>query len=213
MSDQCLPQLQACRMRVTLLDSNGVPHPGASSVYVTKSFTEVGAAAVYTDGDEIEDKNACGEVEVNYKASDSFKRLDLTITLLTPDPFLSQLLSGGVVLTDGDAKGFAYPGIGVAPTQLVSIEVWAKRIKNGALDPDFPYAWWVFPQVQNLRIGDKTLNAQTQNAVFTGQAVENANWFDGPSNDWPVASDRVAQWIPTTTLPDVSCGYVALAAS
>lgn len=213
MSDNCLPQLQACRMRVTLLDANGVPSPGANSSYVTKSFTEVGATAVYTDGDETEDKNACGEVEVNFKAADSFKRLDMSITLLTPDPYLSQLLSGGVVLTDGPAKGFAYPEIGVSPTQIVSVEVWTKRINNGALDSDYPYAWWVFPQVQNLRIGDKTLNGQTQLAVFTGQAVENANWFDGPVNDWPVASDRVAQWVPTTTLPTVSCGYMAVTPS
>lgn len=213
MSDQCLPQLSACRMRVALLDSNGVPHPGADALYVSKAFSEVGFTAVYTDGDEIEDKNACGEVEVNFRQPDSFKRLDMTITLLTPDPYLSQLLSGGVVLTDGDAVGYGYPQIGQAPSQLVSLELWCKRINNGALDADFPYGWWAFPQLQNLRVGDKTFNAQTQQNVFSGQAVENANWYDGPLNDWPVASDRCAQWIPTTALPDVSCGYLTLAVS
>lgn len=213
MSDQCLPQLSACRMRVTLLDSNGVPHVGSEAMYVSKAFSEVTFTPVYTDGDEIEDKNACGEVEVNFRLPDSFKRLDMSITLLSADPYLSQLLSGGDVLTDGDAKGFALPAIGTTPAQIVSVELWCKRINNGALDPDYPYAWWVFPQLQNLRVGDKTFNSGTQLGVFSGQAVENPNWYDGPLNDWPVSSDRCAQWIPTTALPEVSCGYLAVAAS
>lgn len=213
MSEVCLPQLQACRLRVTLLDSNGVPHVGADSMVVSKSFTEIATTAVYTDGDETEDKNACGEVEVNFRAADTFKRLDMSITLLVPDPYLVHLLTGGSVLTDGDAIGFAYPEIGPATDQIVSVEAWVKRINNGKIDADYPYAWWAFPQMQNLRIGDKTLANGTQLTVISGQCVENENWFDGPENDWPVASDRVAQWIPTTSLPTVSCGYQALVAS
>lgn len=210
MADVCLPQIQACRLRVTLLDATGAVTTGDESMYVSKAFTQVTATAVYTDGDEIEDKNACGEVEVNFRSQDSFKRLDIEITLMTPDPYLTQLLSGGVVLDAGaDQVGFAYPAIGPASDQIVSIELWAKRINNGKLDPDYPYAWWAIPQLQNLRIGDKTFASGTQLTVVSGQAVENSNWGDRPLNDWPVASDRVAQWIPTDALPDVACGYLA----
>lgn len=213
MPDMCLPQLQACRMRIALLNPDGSPDAGATNMVVTKSFTTVATTAVYTDGDEIEEKNACGEVEAQFRASDSFKRLDVTITLLKPDPYVSTLLSDGVLLTDGDRVGYAYPPIGAVSDKIVSVELWAKRINNGALDPDYPYAWWALPQLQNLRIGDKEFNSGNQVTSFSGQALENANWLDGPTNDWPVASDRVAQWIPTDELPAVACGWVELVAS
>lgn len=204
-------------MRFARLASTGAPDPGVvadNNLLVTKSFSRFQATAVYTDGDEIEDKNACGEVESNFKSADSFKRIDFEITLLQPDPYITAGLTDGNVLTSGEAIGMAYPAIGaVDELNLWSIELWAKRAKNGALDPDFPYAWWAAPQAQNIRIGDKTFENGTQLTVISGQLVENANWGDGPTNDWPVASDRVLQWIPTTTLPTVVCGPIELVAS
>lgn len=204
-------------MRFARLAAGGAPDPGdaaAMNLMVTKSFSRFQVTAVYTDGDEIEDKNACGEVEVNFKSSDSFKRLDFEITLMVPDPYITSQLTGGKVLTDGTAIGAAYPPIGAVDEQnLWSIELWSKRINNGALDPDYPYAWWAGPQAQNIRVGDKTFESGTQLTVISGQMVENAAWGDGPLNDWPVDSDRVLQWIPTDSLPTVVCGGIALVAS
>lgn len=213
MADNCLPQLQACRMRIALLEADGTPDGGTTNMVVTKSFTSLATTAVYTDGDETEEKNACGEVEVSFRANDSFKRLDFTISLLKPDPYVSALLSDGVLLEDGDRVGYAYPPIGAVSDKLISVELWAKRINNGVLDPDYPYAHWAFPLGQNLRIGDKEFASGNQVTTFSGQFLENSNWFDGPGNDWPVASDRVAQWIPTTTLPDPVCGFVTFVGS
>lgn len=214
MAEKCLPQLQACALRIALLETTGAPDVGLTSMVVVRSFSELATTPVYTDGTEIEEKNACDEVDVNFKANDSFKRLDFTLTLTRPDPYVTTLLSDGTLLSaSGDRVGYAYPAIGTVTDKHVSIELWAKRILNGTLDPDYPYAHWAFPLAQNLRVGDKTFNSGNQGTVISGQLVENTNWGDGPGNDWPVASDRVAQWIPTATLPDVSCGYVELVAS
>jgi hypothetical protein len=182
---------------------------------VSDALVSLGISAVYTDGDEIEDKNACGVVGVNYRAADSFKRLDVNIELLTPDPYLQEMLSGGTLLDPGGGApmGFAAPPIGEVTGNGVSVELWANRIDDGDLDLNYPYAWWVYPKLRNLRIGDYSHENGANHPVFSGQAVENANWYDGPLNDWPNDSDRVAQWVPTNTIPTVSCGYGTVAAS
>lgn len=212
----CLPQVQACRMRVTALAANGAPAPGASNAYVTSAFVSLAWTPVYTDGDELEQKNACGEVCVNYRGDDSFRRLDVSMQLCTPDPELVQLLAGGAVLSNAGgitgAKGYAAPALGPVTGNGVSIEVWAKRIDDGALDADSPYAWWVFPRVRNLRIGDFTQENAPLLPTITGQAYENDNWGNGGFNDWDDASDRVYQWAPTATLPTAQCGYVTVPA-
>ncbi len=46
-----------------------------------------------------------------------------------------------------------------------------------------------------------------------GEAYENDNWYNGPLNDWPVASDRVYQWMPTNYIPPDMCGFQAVAAT
>ena len=211
----CRPQVQACAIRVARLDTNGVPLPGANNLYVSDALVSMAFTPVYTDGDEIEDKNACGAVKVNYRSPDSFKRGDVTLQLTTPDPFLEEMLSGGDVLDAGGGrpKGFAAPPIGTVTGNGISIELWAKRIDDGDLDADFPYAHWAYPKIKNLRMGDHTHENASNLPQFSGQALENANWFDGPVGDWDAESDRVYQWLPVAGLPTPTCGYQTLAAS
>lgn len=214
MANDCRAQIQACAIRVARLEPNGVPSPGASNLYVSDGLVSLGLTSETTDGTEIEVLNACGSPCVSFKDDDRLKRLGVSITLCTPDPELTELLIGGAVLTDADAVGYAYPRLNQAANpDGVSIEVWAKRITSaGVLDPVHPYAWWVFPLVK-LRPDSVTFENGPFQPTITGFALENENWFDGPLNDWPVDSDRVAQFIPTDTLPTTACGYQTLVAS
>ena len=212
-NNDCLPQIHACAVRVTNLDSNGVPHPGANSMYTTNAFTKITINPVYEDGTELSPKNACDSPAFSYKGPSYFKRADFDIELINQDPYLAAMLGAGTVITDGVVNGFAYPAIGVVDTNGVSIETWAKRIDAGDLHANYPYARWAIPKVKHLRIGSRDFSATEQKNIFTGQALENVNWFDGPLNDWTVASDRVAQWMPVAALPASVCGPVAVAAS
>lgn len=215
MAEDCLPQVQACAIRVALLEPNGVPQPGAEKVLTSSAFSEITFNTNVKDGAEVEEENACGDVCVSYQGDPSIKWWDWGITLCSPDPYLESVFSGGTLLDLGAniPPGYAVPEIGTIRAVPVSVEVWAKRILNGDLDPDFPYARWAFPKVVQLRPGDRTFNSGAQAPQFVGRSLENPNWFDGPLNDWPAASDRAAQWVPDTALPEITCGWQSLAAS
>lgn len=210
----CRPQVQACAIRVARLDTDGTPLAGLTGMYVSDALVTATFTPVYTDGDEIEDKNACGVVGVNFRGDDTFKRGDFSLQIITPDPFLSEMLSGGELLdVPGLPAGFQAPPIGAVTGNGVSIELWSKRIDDGDLDADFPYAHWAYPKLRNLRMQPHThANASLQPA-FSGQSVENANWYDGPAGDWPADSSRCYQWVPAATLPTPSCAYQELVAS
>lgn len=215
MANDCLPQIHACRLRVTRLDAAGAPVPGASNGYVSDALATMTFAWETEEGEEIVEKNACGDIVVNYKAPDSLKRGTVTLSLLTPDPELSELLSGGTVLTDTAAVGYAAPAIGPMTEDKVSVELWTKRINAGVLDATFPYARWAYPLLTKVRPGDHEHAQSNLGMTFTAEAHENASWGNGGFNDWPVASDRVWQWIPVDAadLPEVTCGYVVVPAA
>lgn len=209
----CLPQVQACAVRVALLGSDGTPSGGASASYVSGALVKATLKPVYKDGAAIQEDGACGTSLVDYVSDDSLTRADIDLDFLTPDPLLhSILLSQGAVLTGAWGKGWAYPPIGTLSGQL-SLELWAKQINNGVPDPNFPYARWVIPLVKGMRLGDREFSNTGQHSLLTGKCYENTNWFDGPANDWPAASDRIAQWIPAVSHPTIDCTYDTVVAS
>src|SRR5688572_12746605 len=141
-NNDCLPQVQACAIRVAYLDANGVPSPGANKLYVSDALSELTTEPVYEDAEEIAEANACGTLAVNYQGEPTLKRADGELTIVTQDPYLVSMLGGGDVLTDSGLHGFAYPAIGQINSAPISIELWAKRIDDGELHDEYPYAWW-----------------------------------------------------------------------
>lgn len=213
MANDCLPSIQACAMRVTRLEADGTPDVGASNMYVTAGLITLTATPVWQDGAEMTVANACGDLCLDYQENSRLRRLDVELNICAPDPELSELLSGGTVLTSAGAIGYAYPSLLEDPNPNgVSLELWSKRIdEDGAPDATFPYMWWVLPRVW-LRIGAKNFENGPMNNPFSGRAKQNAQWGTGPMDDWPVASTRVLQHLPTADLPDTLCGYQAVPA-
>lgn len=210
MANDCLPSIQACAMRVARLDGSGVPDPGADSLYVTDGLITLTATPVYRDGDQFQLVNACGGIPLDYRDQDRLLRLDVELNIAAPDPELTELMAGGTVLTHGAAVGYAAPELLINPNPNgVSVELWSKRVdEDGGLDPTFPYMHWVFPRGW-LRVGAKNFENGPMNNPFSGYMKQNSNWFDGPLNDWPVASNRVFQYLPVAAsdLPTALCGY------
>jgi hypothetical protein len=217
MANTCRPVVDFCAIRVARLEANGVPDPGANNLYVSDAMGRLTFTPEYEEGAETTVKNGCGALKVNYQRAPTFKRVTINeLMFVLPDPQLSELLVGGDVLTSGAAVGYAYPALGseINPNG-VSLECWAKRVDaSGDLDSVHPYEWFVLPRVK-LRPGARTLQEGPQDSLFSGFAIENENWFNGPLNDWPLTSDsdRVVQSIPTASLPSAVCGYQTITAS
>ncbi len=213
-SNDCASQIQSCAVRVAVLESDGVPLPGDNNLYVTDGLVKLTAKRVVSAGEDFELKNACGSICLTFKDCDRLKRYEFDLELCFTSPQLMAMLTGGAVLTDmtTGAVGYADQAVGEPCPAFVSVEIWAKRIIDGHQDPDFPYNWWAFPST-TWALGDREFANAPSSTLLTGFGVENPNWFDGPGNDWPVASDRVAQFIPTTMLPTIACGSQPLPVS
>lgn len=213
-AERCRPQIFACAIRVAKLYASGVPAQGASNLLTTDALVSLGYSAEVRAGDEHVVTNACGNNCLDYQKEDKLRRLNLTLNICYPHPYLTEFLVGGAVLTDGEAVGYGFPTLNDPDDATgISLELWAQRQgSTGTLDADFPYAWWVFPKVV-FQIDSGSFENGPHTPTFNGRAYENENWFDGPNNDFPVDSDKVAQWIPTIGLPTTDCEPTAIIAS
>ena len=210
--------VQGVALRVSRLDAMGNPLVGDENVYVTKAFMRVSFTPEYEDGDEVTEKNAAGEVCVTYKSSDTLKRATMEIAVCDPDPELTELLTGGVLLKYGavgyppaDGGTGAAPGwptgvsyanatVGYAAVRVgespnpngVGVEVWSRAIRNGAMDTELPYYRWVFPKATLRPSGDRVIENGLLANAFEGWSVGNIYFGTGPADDWywPDATDR-----------------------
>ncbi len=215
MANDCLGSIGACCLRVSRLEADGVPLPGATNLY-TSAIIEANLTPEVKKGTVIEQVDGCDNVCLSYQADDVIKWWNVDLTICRPDPELTELLVGGDVLTAGAAVGYEVPALNtVAAPNGVSIELWSKRITSaGDIDSTFPYWRWVFPKVKGLVFGPrKWFNGAFENPFTGGRALENDNWFDGPLNDWTVDSSRAVAYMPVSSIPTAECGYAVLSAS
>src|SRR4051812_2251370 len=161
MAEDYAASVQGVALRVTSLNATG----GLVSTesYTSKSFIRVSFTPEYEEGDEITEKNADGTICVSYKAPDTLKRVTMEIAVCDPDPILSNLLSGGVVLAGGTAPnleplGWASAEVGEDPSgDGVAVEVWSRAVVGGKPAQPNPYFHWVFPYVKTRLSGDRVI--------------------------------------------------------
>lgn len=126
---------------------------------------------------------------------------DATVTTATPGLNLTEI-------------GYAAPEVGSAPTPNgIGLEFWTAAVRDGGYADDYPYIQWVLPRTK-LQPSD-AWTAEGENAMlpgFEGFSYQNQNWNGGPLGDWPYISSRVWQWARVTELPDLSPGFVEVAA-
>jgi hypothetical protein len=206
--------IQGVSIRVTRLDAAGnlMNNPGDS--YTTSSFMRLSFTPEYEEGDEIVEKSANGVICVSYKAPDTLKRVTLEVAICEPDPELSQLMSGGLLLRknlgsyaspDRKSIGWSSPAVGDDPAgNGVAIEVWSFAVKDGKRASTLPYFHWVFPFCRLRQSGDRVIENGMMASTFEGYALGNTSFDNGIDDRWefPVATERPysyarASWAPT----------------
>ena len=206
--------IQGVSIRVTRLDAAGnlLNEPGDS--YTTSAFIRVSFTPEYEEGDEITEKNANGVICVVYKSPDTLKRITMELAICEPDPELTQLLSGGLLLRknlgtyaspDRKSIGWSSPAVGDDPAANgVALEVWSHAIKEGKKSSTLPYFHWVFPYVKIRQSGDRVIENGLLANTFEGYGLGNSLFGNGADERWefPVATERPysyarATWAPT----------------
>ena len=206
--------IQGVSIRVTRLDAAGNLMTGSGDSYTTSAFMRVSFTPEYEEGDEITEKGANGVVCVTYKAPDTLKRITMELAICEPDPELSALISGGLLLRknlgtagqpDNKSIGWAAPGVGDDPAgNGVALEVWSHAIKDGKKTAILPYFHWVFPFVKMRQSGDRVIENGLMANTFEGYGLGNPAFQAGPDGRWefPVAAERPyayarTDWAPT----------------
>jgi hypothetical protein len=88
-------------LRVTKLDASGEPLVGLTNSYLTTGFMSLAFTPEYTEGEEIEEKGADGNICVYFKMPDVLKRVTFELALCAPDPEVYEILHGGTLLQGG----------------------------------------------------------------------------------------------------------------
>lgn len=177
--------LQACAMRVTRLDASGATPAGATNMIVTDDLISVEFKAVLESGDDFTVKNACGGIALSYKAPDSLKRYDVTLTIPNVDPELEEMLTGATLITaTGNTIGVSAPAVGQLTNNGVCLEIWTKAWIGGGPAASLPYWRYVVPHWSPAP-GDFKIEGAPLQPGFSGPTWENSNIGNGPNNDWP----------------------------
>lgn len=206
--------IQGVSIRVTRLDAAGnlLNSPGDS--YTTSAFMRVSFTPEYEEGDEIVEKSANGTICVSYKAPDTLKRVTMELAICEPDPELTNLMSGGLLLRknlgtfaspDRKSIGWSSPGIGDDPAgNGVAIECWSFAVKDGKRAATLPYFHWVFPYCRMRQSGDRVIENGMIASTFEGYSIGNSLFSTGLDERWefPLATERPysyarASWAPT----------------
>ena len=206
--------IQGVSIRVTRLDASGnlLNEPGDS--YTTSAFMRLSFTPEYEEGDEITEKGANGAVCVTYKSPDTLKRITMELAICEPDPELTQLISGGLLLRknlgtyaspDRKSVGWSSPATGDDPAGFgVAIETWSHAIIDGKKASSLPYFHWVFPYCKLRLSGDRVIENGLLANSFQGYGLGNTAFSMGLDDRWefPVATERPysyarAGWAPT----------------
>jgi hypothetical protein len=216
--------VQGVAIRVTKLSPTGGLDGDES--YFSKSFIRVSFTPEYEEGDEITEKNADGTICVTFKAPDTLKRVTMEIAVCDPDPVLSTLLSGGILLvgsvTSGTPPTTATEPLGWASAQTgedvsgdgVAVEVWSRAIVNGKPAQPNPYFHWVFPYVKTRLSGDRVIENGLLANTYEGFGLGNAAFGQGPDATgdtgwpWPEVAERPYMYGRVPNIPVAERGLI-----
>lgn len=193
-SSKSFPLLRGRTMRATKLNGCGVPVAAADSVATTDGYVSVALTAQINEAEEIEVKNANGQVCVRDPGCAEFKGYNVEIVFCNVDPCLYAMLTGQDTLNDaaGGAIGFRMNSKKKACDYAFALEVWSGVpgvACQGQSADSGSFGYVVLPFVRAGVIGDFTIENAAINFTMTGAVTLDGNtWLAGP---YDVYSDGV----------------------
>lgn len=194
--------VQGTRLRVTPLQTTGAVQASPYTL-VTDGFIKLSFGLNYTDGEEIEVKNAAGTDCIYWKGADSLKSINVGLELCSPDPTITSILTGGSVIGSGSIEGYKAPAVGALSPLPVALEVWSYANVGGKAVSGSAYWRWLFPYVTLRWEGDREISNGALANAFSGTGLGNSALGSGIA-DWTWGGvDRPFAYVRTNTLPNV----------
>jgi hypothetical protein len=137
MAASCFGVVRGKRVRVTRLDACGAPPAAttANSLVTSSGFVSVQFSPDYEAGTEIIQKNANGDLCINDKSCDVFKRVNVTISFCNVDPDLFSLVSGNSVEVDGAGNDVGFRVAEALACNQFALELWTGIDGQNACPP------------------------------------------------------------------------------
>lgn len=226
---KCFTIVRGKRLRVTRLDECGNPpdYGAANSIAVTKGFVQVGMTAVTSDGDDIEQKNADGDLCISDRSRDQFKRWDLSLEFCEVDPGILEIIANAVLETDWDNHVVGVRGVEGGAADSYALEVWA-GVPGDDCVPGEPttYGYLLLPFVIPGVLGDITIENGATTFTASGHTRGAGGWGVGPYDVVPTDANNTPgplgtamatdehHLLRTTTIapPEPACGAQAMPA-
>lgn len=212
----CASHLKLCAIRATRLLDDCTFATGPENTVTTKAGIRFAVDPEIEEGEELIQKNGCGEVCLSIKDPDQVKRANAELELCTYDMDLLNILNCSEPLLDaaGDTiGGCARTGVIDCPGAFVEIWVRVGRSTGDCGDAEtgqYNFVRYVYPRVKFGQATSRTFEDGLNNLILTGTIEANPNGLDGPFSDLPQALDDTIYecWFYEEELPDLSdCGY------
>lgn len=184
-------QMGVCAVRFSRLVNGGVPdYSNSSGAWCAIAAGQVAFAENTVAGDDINEKDACGQLQVIRKREDLPNRINLTqVEFLLSDPRMIELATESPTITlGGQVIGYASLArtgcVSISAREGVCMEVWSENWACTDLATDWPYIRTVFPKVF-LNGGARTLQSGLSRVSLVGFGQPNALIDSGPAQDFP----------------------------
>jgi hypothetical protein len=187
MAAQCYAPVKGKVIRATQLDACGKPVLGAGDWpvhVVSKGFISVEYEPEIDDGEDIEQRNADGELCVSVPACPTIKWMNITVSFCQVDPELYSLMTGVPVVLDPDG---AATGFRIRKTIQcdggVALETWTgvsgARCTAGSASAQ-RYGYFLVPWLTQGVIQAFTIENGAATFQIKGRGVDGGLWGTGP---------------------------------
>lgn len=232
MPSRCYTPWKVPRVRVTKVDSCGLPVTGSCSQVVSSGIISIAMTKDYEARQEFFVKNGDGDFCVRETNPPILKWINLVLTFCNVDPDMVNLLTAEpIVYDDADtpvSTGYSVTE-GSAATVNFAFEAWTRIAGSVACSGGAEYGYTLFPWVVEGTIGDVTYENGAANFIVNARTRSNSNWGTGPyyvdlsdataTLDTPIAlltpilsTQHMRQFLTRKAPPTAVCGCQALAA-
>jgi hypothetical protein len=218
MAERCPAMRGLCRVRATLLDSDGNVSAETNNSWVSKGLVTVGVATDVEAGETGTLKNGCGEKVSSFTDPDSLNRWNLTLTDAKQEMGLELMLLGGTPIMSGaDIVGIAAPDQTDDAFEFpkVALEFWMKAYDGDDQDQTLPWVWFNWPGTFSWQPADIELGVDYIQPGYVGKSFKNELWGNGPYEDTGLTADQLGAVFNKALVaeepPDAACGFAHIA--